>query len=66
MKVCPGSLGYGNLALSASHGGLIAPLGRDRAEFVYDPITQHMDFYILDQGDSRPLPIRTRTERRRL
>ena len=55
----PWFLGYGNLALSAPHQGLIAPLGRDRAEFVYDPATQRMDFYILNQGDPTPHPIRT-------
>jgi uncharacterized membrane protein len=48
----PWFLGYGNLALSAPHNGLIAPLGLDRAEFVYDPATQRMDFYVLDQGSN--------------
>ena len=48
----PWFLGYGNLALSAPHNGLTAPLGRDRAEFVYDPATQRMDFYVLDQGSN--------------
>ena len=48
----PWFLGYGNLALSAPHHGLIAPLGRDRAEFVYDPATQRLDFYILNQGNN--------------
>ena len=49
----PWFLGYGNLALSAPHGGLIAPLGKDRAEFVYNPATQKIDVYVLNQGDDR-------------
>ena len=48
----PWFLGYGNLALTAPHHGLIAPLGRDRAEFVYDPATQRLDFYVLNQGNN--------------
>lgn len=49
----PWFLGYGNLALSAPHGGLIAPLGKDRAEFVYDPATQKIDVYVLNQGNDK-------------
>ncbi len=55
----PWFLGYGGLALTAPHQGLTAPLGRDRAEFVYDPVTQRLDFYILNQGNDRPHSIRT-------
>lgn len=55
----PWFLGYGDLALSAPHRGLIAPLGRDRAEFVFDPATQRIDLYVLNQAGDGEHPIRT-------
>ncbi len=53
----PWFLGYGGLALSAPHGGLIAPLGKDRAELCYNPASQRLDMYVLRQGSDVPQPI---------
>jgi uncharacterized membrane protein len=49
----PWFLGYRHLSLSAPHQGLIAPLGRDRAELTYDPATTRLDVYTLGQSDDR-------------
>lgn len=45
----PWFLGYRNLSLHAPHGGYIAPLGADRAELCYDPVTTRFDLYTLNQ-----------------
>lgn len=50
----PWFLGYRDLRLEAPHQGLIAPLGRERAELVYDPATTRFDLYLLGQADDRP------------
>ena len=50
----PWFLGYRDLSLAAPHNGLIAPLGRDRAELVYDPDGTRFDLYVLGQADDRP------------
>ncbi len=53
----PWFLGYRNLSLTAPHGGLVAPLGNERAEFVYDPLKLRLDVYLLHQSDNRPFPV---------
>lgn len=50
----PWFLGYGKLSLAAPHGGLIAPLGDQRAELVYHPETNRIDLYLLKQGADSP------------
>jgi uncharacterized membrane protein len=57
----PWFLGYRDLALSAPHQGLIAPLGRDRAELCYDPAMQRMDLYVLKQASDASQPIQARS-----
>ena len=46
----PWFLGYRNLSLIAPHHGLIAPIGSERAELVFDPDTLRMDVYLLRQS----------------
>jgi len=53
----PWFLGYRNLSLSAPHHGTIAPLGSDRAELTYDPATNRLDVYVLNQSDDTPRPL---------
>jgi uncharacterized membrane protein len=53
----PWFLGYRDLNTVGPHKGLIAPLGRDRAELIFDPATARLDLYLLAQHANRPRPI---------
>jgi uncharacterized membrane protein len=57
----PWFLGYRNLSLSAPHKGLIAPLGKDRAELVFNSDTSRMDVYLYHQENDLPLPVSAET-----
>jgi uncharacterized membrane protein len=57
----PWFLGYRDLNTVGPHKGLIAPLGRNRAELTFDPQTARLDLYLLGQHDDRPRPIASDT-----
>jgi uncharacterized membrane protein len=54
----PWFLGYGRLSRSAPHRGLVAPLGRERAELTYNPTTQRFDLYLYHQSNDIPYPMK--------
>lgn len=53
----PWFLGYRGLSLAAPHNGLIAPLGKARAELVFDPTTCLVDVYLLQHSSNAPFPV---------
>ena len=53
----PWFLGYGGLTETAPHKGLVAPWGKARAEMTFNPNTNRLDVWLMNQGDNRPRPI---------
>ncbi len=53
----PWFLGYRHLSTAGAHGGLVAPLGRGRAELVYNPATSRMEVYLMRMASAEPTPI---------
>jgi uncharacterized membrane protein len=53
----PWFLGYGRHSTTPVHGGLVAPLGSNRAEMLYDPVTGRLDLFILHPDSAAPKPI---------
>ena len=57
----PWFIGYGDMAVSAPHHGLLAHFGDSRAEFVFNRDSGQMDVYILDRNRDVPHPIAATT-----
>lgn len=53
----PWFLGYGEMAVSTPHQGLLSHLGDGRAELTFDPATARFDLYTLHRNDDRPHPL---------
>lgn len=54
----PWFLGYQDQSVAAPHGGLLAPLGRNRAELLFSPETGRLEVYVLNpqRGEPAALP----------
>ena len=53
----PWFLGYGDMAVSTPHHGLLAHFGNNRAELVFNRDSGALDVYILDRNRDAPRPI---------
>lgn len=53
----PWFIGYGHYNRWGIHGGSIAPFGRERAEFVYNPQTAQMDVNVYDRFADTPVRV---------
>ena len=53
----PWFIGYGDMAVSTPHHGLLAHFGNDRAELVFDRNSGQLDVYLLDRNRDDAHPI---------
>ena len=53
----PWFIGYGDMAVTPPHNGLLAHFGNDRAELVFDKSTGKLEVYVLDRFRDVPHPI---------
>lgn len=56
----PWFLGYGRLSEQAARGGLVAPLGLNRAELVYHPDTTRLELFVERQDGAALVPLPAR------
>ena len=56
----PWFVGYGDIAVSTPHNGLLAHFGPNRAELVFDRSSGRVDVYILDRSRDSSHPIAAR------
>jgi uncharacterized membrane protein len=59
----PWFLGYGRFSAVAAHGGLVAPLGPNRAELVYHPETARLELFVMRPDGGEPVPVPAREAR---
>jgi len=53
----PWFMGYGGFSEQAAHGGLVAPLGPDRAELVYHPDSTRLELFVERPGTGAPVAL---------